>query len=296
RARQRPRTANDMSTLYRALLRLYPSSFRDDYAAELLRAHEERVRDYGPLRAMLVAIADVVPNAIATQWAIFTQDLSYAARSLTHSRGFALATVLVTALGVGANTATFSIADFVLVRPLSFPNPDALVRLCENRMGQAGWGCMNQLSPASYRDVKAQSRSFAGWGAFTGASANLVGAGDPVRINGLAVTPEVLPVLGVRPLLGRVFDSTRAGIDENTVVIGYGLWQTQFGGDRSIIGRTVSLDGTPYVIIGVMPAHFRFPGADTQLWMPLVLRGDDFTDRGNSYLEGIGRLKDGVTF
>jgi predicted permease len=284
-------------TLYRALLRLYPASFRDDYAHELMRAHEERVRDHGRLRASVAAIADVVPNAIAAHWSIFAQDFAYAVRSLKHSRGFALATVLVTALGVGANTATFSIADFVLVRPLSFPQPDELVRLCENREGLRGWGCQNQMSPASYRDVRTQSRSFEALGAFTGRSVNLVGADDPVRISAIAVTSQVLPLLGVPAMLGRVFDSTSAGAsDAQTVVLGNGLWQTRFGGDRGIVGKTVSLDGTPYVVIGVMPAHFRFPTADVQAWLPLVLSEEDFADRGNSYLDGVGRLKGGVTF
>src|SRR3954470_8238293 len=103
--------------IYRALLRLYPSSFRAEYAAELTRTYEDSVRNHGRVGATLAAITDVVPNAIAAHWAILVQDLRYTARALRGSRGFALATVLVTALGVGANAATFSVADFVLVRP-----------------------------------------------------------------------------------------------------------------------------------------------------------------------------------
>jgi predicted permease len=286
-----------MMSIYRALLRLYPASFRVEYDTELARAHEERVRDLGPLRATFAAIADVVPNAIAAHWAIFTQDLWYATRSLKGSRGFAVATVLVTALGVGANTATFSVADFVLVRPLSFPDPDALVRVCESRSGPGGWGCMNQMSPASYRDVRTQNRSFEAFGAFTGRSVNLVGAGEPVRVPGLLVTPNLLSVLGVPAMMGRVFDSTGTGeSDAQAVVIGYGLWQSRFGGDPAIVGRTLSLDGTPATVIGVMPATFRFPTADVQVWSPLILADDAFTDRGNSYLDGVARLKKGVTF
>lgn len=285
-----------MSTFYRALLRLYPSSFRLEYSAELIRAYEASVRDRGRVGATLAAITDVVPNAIALHWAILVQDLRHTARTLRGSRGFALATVLVTALGVGANVATFSVADFVLVRPLPFPNPDALVRLCEGPRTGGGWGCMNQLSPASYRDVVTKARSFEALGAFTGASVNLIGSGEPARIPAQIVTPNVLAVLGVAPMAGRVFDPDRKEADEQTVVIGYGLWQSQLGGDERVLGKSLNLDGQQYVVIGVMPAHFRFPTEEVQLWIPTILREDDFADRGNNYLEGVGRLKPGVTF
>src|SRR5829696_1002586 len=107
--------------------------------------------------------------------AILMQDLRYTARTLNRARGFALTAILVTALGIGANTAAFSVADFVLLRPLPFPDPDLLVRLCEGPRQGGGWGCMNQLSPANYRDFKNQSASFTAMGAFTGGAVNLVG-------------------------------------------------------------------------------------------------------------------------
>lgn len=285
-----------MTRFYRALLRLYPRSFREEYAAELTHTFAERTREHGTVGAGLAAVADVVPNAIAAHWAILAQDLRYTARTLSGSRGFAIATVLVTALGVGANTATFSVADFVLLRPLAFPRPDELVRICEGPRKGGGWGCMNQFSPANYRDVKAANRSFAAMGVFTGRDMNLVGAGEPVRVSALAVTPEVLPLLGVRPLIGRFFDPTKNVQDEQTAMIGYGLWQTHFEGDPDIVGKTVSLDGTPFVVIGVMPSYFRFNTERVQLWTPLVLREQDFANRNNSYLDGIARLKPGVTF
>jgi predicted permease len=285
-----------MTAFYRALLRLYPTSFRLEYASELTRTYEERVRERGAVGATFAAIVDVVPNAIAAHWAILVQDLHYTARALRGSRGFALATILVTALGVGANTATFSVADFVLVRPLPFPNPDAVVRLCEGPRTGGGWGCMNQMSPAVYRDVLTKARSFEALGAFTGASVNLVGSGEPARVPAVNVTPNVLSLLGVAPMAGRVFDPSRAEADAQTVVIGYGLWQSQLGGDAQVIGKTLNLDGQQYVVIGVMPAHFRFPTEDVQLWIPTILREEDFANRGNNYLDGVGRLKPGVSF
>ena len=184
---------------YRALLRMYPESFRADYAGELARTFEENDRNRGRIGAMLAAVADVVPNAIAVHWTILLQDLRFTARTLNGSRGFAIAAVLITALGVGANTATFSVADFVLLRPLPFKDPSAIVRLCEGPRDGSGWGCMNELSPANYRSATADTRSFEGWGAFTGASVNMVGSGEPVRIGGYRVTPGVFSVLGVPP-------------------------------------------------------------------------------------------------
>jgi predicted permease len=281
--------------LYRALLRLYPASFRSDYASELTRTFEENVRDRGRGAAMLTAVADVVPNAIAVHWEILVQDLRYTARTLNASRGFALAAVLVTALGVGANTATFSVADFVLVRPLPFKDPDRLVRLCEGPREGGGWGCMNELSPANYRDVATSTRSFEAWGAFTGGDVNLVSTGEPVRIAATRVSAQVFPILGVSPLVGRVFDSTSVA-DAASVVLSHGLWQSHFGGDDRIVGTTLRLDGTPYVVIGVMPASFRFPGEGVALWLPLSLREEDFLDRRDTYLQSIGRLKNGVSF
>ena len=287
--------------LYRALLHLYPASFRQEWGDGMAHVFAMRARGVsGPLRPLVVAamaVADVVPNALAAHWDVLRQDLRFAARSLRRSWGFALTCVLVVALGVGANTATFSVADFVLLRPLPFPEPGQLVRLCEGPREGGGWGCMNEISPANFRDVVGMTTKVRGWGAFTGGDANLVGMGEPVRIPALRVSPEVLPVLGVPPLLGRVFDTTDAGRrDEGSVVLGYGLWRSQFGGDPGVVGRTIRLDDTPRVVIGVMPAGFNFPNPDVQLWTPLVLREEDYANRDNTYLQAVGRLAPGATF
>jgi predicted permease len=234
-------------------------------------------------------------HAPGVQWDILKQDLRYTVRTLFRARGFALTAIVVTALGVGANTAAFSVADFVLLRPLPFPDPDALVRLCEGpRQGGGGWGCMNQLSPANYRDFKRMSSSFENLGAFTGDSQNLVGGGEPRRLAIARVTSELLPLLGVRPVLGRVFEP--GDDDLRVAVISYGLWQSQFGGDAGIIGQTINLNGAPFTLIGVMPPVFYFPSRGTEMWTLLTLREQDFDSRTNSYLDGVGRLKPGVTF
>jgi predicted permease len=233
-------------------------------------------------------------HALAAQWDVLKQDLRYTVRTLIRARGFALTAILVTALGVGANTAAFSVADFVLLRPLPFPEPNSLVRLCEGPRTGGGWGCMNQLSPANYRDLKSMSASFQEIGAFTGNSVNLVGAGEPRRLAITPVTPEVLPVLGVPPILGRVFSGTDA--DAGTAVISYGLWQSQFAGNLAVLGQKVNLNGAAHTIIGVMPRGFYFPNRDAEMWTLLTLPDDAFADRTNNFLEAVGRLKPGVTF
>lgn len=232
---------------------------------------------------------------LAVHWAILIQDLRYTARTLNHARAFAITAILVTALGVGANTAAFSVADFVLLRTLPFADPETLVRLCEGPRTGGGWGCNHQLSPANYRDFKTMSSSFDTMGAFSGEAVNLVGGGEPRRLAIASVTPEVLPLLGVAPTLGRVFTSS-GNDDVSAVVLSYGVWQSQFGGNASVLGRAVNLNGNPYTIIGVMPPTFYFPTRDVQMWTPLVMRQEDFEDRGNSYIEAVGRLNQGVTF
>jgi len=233
-------------------------------------------------------------DALAAHWDILKQDLRYTARTLNRARGFALTAILVTALGVGANTAAFSVADFVLLRSLPFPDPDTLVRLCEGPRTGGGWGCMNQLSPANYRDLEAMSSSFDAMGAFANDAVNLVGGGEPRRLEITAVTPEVLPLLGVKPAFGRVFEPGHE--DASAVVVSHGLWQSQFGGDPAVLGRTINLNGAPYTIIGVMPPTFYFPSRDNQIWTALTLREEDFASRTNSYLQAVARLKPDVTF
>lgn len=282
---------------YRWLLLLFPASFRREYGAEMSADFARRLGGSpGALESFWISIVgavDVLRSAVAAHWDLLRQDLRYAARTLARSPGFALTAILVTAIGIGANTAAFSVADFVLLRPLPFPEPQSLIRLCWGPRTGGGWGCMNQLSPANYRDYKDMTSSFQALGAYTGISVNLVDAGDPQRLNGATVTSDVLPLFGVAPVLGRVFESAAA--DANAVVLSYGLWQSQLGGDARVLGRSVNLNGVPYHVIGVMPAGFYFPSRDVQLWTHLVLREGDYENRDDNWLEAVGRLKPGVT-
>ena len=267
-----------MSAFYRALLRLYPASYRAEYESELARTFEDSTRGESGFTKATAAIRDVVPNAFAVHAAMLRQDLGYAMRTMRRSRGFVATVVLITALGVGANTATFSVADFVLLRPLPFPDAASIVMLCEGPKDGSGWGCMNQLSPANFRDATSETRQTRGWGAYTGASANLLGYGEPLRASAALVTPQIFPTLGVRPLLGKFID----GPDENVVVISYGLWQSRFAGDSSIIGKTIRLDEVGRKVIGVMPRGFYFPDRAPQLWLPLLFEPTSFDNRNNS--------------
>jgi hypothetical protein len=286
-----------MSGLYRLLLHLYPKSFRHEYGDEMTDDFARATAHAGSLGKvglLMTAVADVAGNAFVVHWNILRQDLGYTVRTWNRGRGFALTAILVTALGVGANTAAFSVADFVLLRPLPFPDAEAIVRLCEGPREGGGWGCMNQLSPANYRDFKTQNSSLTPIGAFGGSSMNLVGIGEPRRIAIATVTSELLPALGVQPIKGRVFGPSEQ--DRDAVVISYGLWQSQFSGDRDVVGRVVNLDGGVRTIIGVMPRGFYFPTRETEMWSALTLEPDDYASRDNSYIEAVGRLKPGVTF
>src|SRR5690606_33261701 len=132
-------------------------------------------------------------------------------------------------------------------------------------------------------------------GAFQNDATNLVGGGEPVRLQIARLTPEVFPTLGVGPLLGNTHGAGNA-TDERTAVLGYGLWRSHFGGDPGVLGRTVSLDGEPHVATAVMPPGFYFPNRGAQLWTPLRLTEEDYQQYGNNYLEAVGRLREGVSF
>ncbi len=288
-----------MIRLYRRLLHLYPASFRSEYGEGMCAMFAERCAGVGGIArvgVLLDAVADVLTNAAAAHWDILVQDLRYTARSLNRARGFAAAAIAVIAIGVGANTAAFSVADFVLLRPLPFPEPNSLIRLCWGPRTGGGWGCMNQLSPANYRDYQRLTSSFQSLGAFSGNAVNLVGVGDPQRLAAAAVTSDVLPLLGVPPVLGRSFDTADGGdTDARAIVLSHAVWQSQFGGDPRVLGRSVSLNGIPHEVVGVMPRGFYFPTREVQAWTHLVLRAEDYENRDNNYLEGVGRLRPGVT-
>jgi predicted permease len=281
---------------YRLLLHLYPSSFRAEYGDEMnaIFALELDRRRGLPARCGLwfSAFAEIVANAAMVHWEIARRDLFHSARSLLRSPGFTLTALLLITIGIGANVAVFTLANFVLVRPLPFPHPDRLTKVWEKHSGYPRM----ELSPANYRDLMASSRSFTALAAYTGYSMSLVGQGEPQRIEGAVVTANLFSLLERPALIGRYFrqGDGQAGAP-GTVVLSYSLWQTAFGGDREIVGKPVSLDNQPYTVIGVMPADFRFPTREALFWTPFRFRETDYLDRSNNMLDGIGRLKPGVS-
>ena len=219
------------------------------------------------------------------------RDLRYAARALLRSPGFTAVALLTLALGIGANTAIFSVVNSVLLKPLPFQQPDRLVQVFESTRGGLG-----TASPPNFTDWRNESSAFAVMGAYTATAGALTGRGDPQRIAGAAVTGDFFRVLAETPLLGRAISQAEAvSGQDKVVVLSHRLWQRQFGADRAIVGRTVQLDGGDYTVIGVMPPGFEYPaGAD--MWVPLVFTEDDLaTQRGAHYLDVIARLAPGMS-
>ncbi|MGH9821795.1 MAG: ABC transporter permease [Blastocatellia bacterium] len=281
---------------YNILLLLYPASFRTEYGDEMRAIFARRRRESsGPVSQFALyagALLEVSANAVAEHWDLLRQDLRYTWRTLRRTPAFTLTAVVVVALGIGANAAAFSITDFVFIRPLPYPESDRLVKVWENVPGYPRM----ELSPANYRDWKAASTAFEQMAAFNGTSVNMVGQGEPERVDGIAATADLLPMLKIQPLFGRWFnpDEDRDGA-AGTLLLSYSLWQTKFGADPEVLGKQVALDNRPYTVIGVMPRDFYFPTRNTRFWMPAQYGEEDFQDRTNNYLQSLARLRPGVS-
>jgi predicted permease len=217
------------------------------------------------------------------------KDLRYGARNLLRTPVFTLVAVVTLALGIGANTAIFSVVNAVLLRPLAYKDPDRLVTLLHI--------FSNPVAVANYIDWRDQSRSFEAMGAAEYWSPNLTGSDPAEHLLGLRMTQNLLPMLGVEPQLGRVFapGEDQAGA-EHEVVLSHRLWQRRFSSDPSILGKSIVLDGQGYTVIGVMPIEFKFApfwAVHAELWVPLAF-GDRVHNRGGNSLRVFARLKAGV--
>jgi len=284
--------------LYRALLRLYPKSFRAEYGSEMSAVFARDLKSaagMGVLALFVRAIVDTVANATRVHLDILRQDVKYALRSLRRTPGFTITAILVAALGIGATTATFSIADHVMLRPLPFPEPDRLVKLWEDHTSR-GYPRI-EPSPPNFRDWQRMATVFERLEAYTGGSASLVGHGDPEQVSGAALGGGVFQMLGRPAALGRVLTEADAAADgERPIVISDRLWRIRFGASPDVLGQTISLDDRAHVIVGVMPPDFHFPSRNRDFWRILRLgTNDSDSDRGNNYLEVLARLKDGVS-
>ncbi len=218
------------------------------------------------------------------------KDLRYAFRMMLKHRSFTIVAVVAIALGIGANTAIFSVVNGVLLRPLPYNAPDELVTILHDGT--------SPVAPANYFDLKQQSQSFESMAAAQMWGPNLTGRDQPENLRGLQLSADMFHLLGVNPIAGRTFsaDEDQPG-KERVVVLSNRLWQRRFGSDRNIVGQQLTLDGARYTVIGVMPPQFQFApfwATQTELWVPLNLAARA-NDRNGQSLRVFGRLKPGVT-
>ena len=221
-----------------------------------------------------------------------TQDLLYAFRTLAKSPAYAAVTILTLALGIGANTAIFSVVNGVMLKPLPYPNSERLLFITSTfpALGfDRFW-----VSPPEWAEFKERNRSFSGVGGYREGSVNLGSPERPRRVNSVIVTPELLDVLGVAPLRGRLFNEGDAAVGaEDVGIIAYNTWQSDFGGEESVLGRVIPVDGTPTRIVGIMPRGFDIHDERVEVFLPLTIDPKTFPNqRGSHFLYLVGRLKD----
>ena len=220
-------------------------------------------------------------------------DLVHAFRSLRKSPAYAAVTILTLALGIGANSAIFSVINGVLLKPLPYPEPERLLFIT-SQFPTLGFDQF-WVSAPEFVEFRERQRSFDDVGAFRAGAVNLGTSDQPRRVNSAIVTSELMPVLGVQPLRGRQF--TRADTlpgAEDVAVLSADIWRSAFGGDESVVGRVVQIDGSPTRIVGIMPPGYDIHDAKVQVWLPLTLDPASPGNRGGHFLYLVGRLKPGV--
>ncbi|MGH9944738.1 MAG: ABC transporter permease, partial [Pyrinomonadaceae bacterium] len=219
------------------------------------------------------------------------QDLRYGVRTLLKQPGFALVALVTLALGIGANTAIFSVVNGVLLRPLPYPEPERLMRLYEKETDAATLSERLEVAPANFLDWRRQSRTLAEIAAWGEEEQALVGQEQADPVKAAFVTANFFAVLGVQPLHGRVFTSEedQPGRDE-VALLGYGLWQRRFGGDPHLVGQRVKLDGEHYTVVGIMPDGFQYP-RHAEIWTPLALNPNQTQTREAHFLQVIARRR-----
>lgn len=233
------------------------------------------------------------------------QDLRYGIRMLTKNPGFATVAVLTLALGIGANTAVFSVVNAVLLRPLPFHSPERLVAVGQTEAEDRGR--LFQFSFANFADLREQAPTFEHLAAWYANSMTMTGQGEARRLRGVVATADLFPLLGAAPALGRTFrpeeDQTGGGPEGYPVILGWSAWQQHFGGDPQVLGRSIDLDGNPYTVVGVMPAAFSFPvqAQPVEAWISPARDADRqgpgaiMVARGYRGWRVVGRLKESAT-
>lgn len=221
------------------------------------------------------------------------QDLRFALRVLWKKRLFSAFVIATLALGIGANSAMFSIVHSVILQPLDLPDIDRLAVVQQIGPRQHQWE--NQLSPRGILDLQEESTRFQALVAWQWWDASLTGDGEPEQVVSFLVGRGFFQTLGVKPLLGRAFaDEEVNGKTENVAILSHGLWMRRYAGDRGVVGRSVEFNGKPYTIVGVMPDKVLFP-VPAEMWAPLTFSAAELGDRRSRYIGAIGRLKEGVS-
>ena len=224
------------------------------------------------------------------------QDVRYALRTLRNTPGFAAAAILTLALGIGANTAVFSLVSAVLLRPLPFPDSDRLVFVWDDVSSLTnGRFSITEPSPADYAAWKDQSRSFIDMAAMAATTYNLTGIAQPQKVEGIRTTPNLFGVLGMQPLVGRTLTPADDRPDANAVVVlDARAWRSLFGGDPGIVGRAILLNDLPHTVVGVVPPDFDFPARNAALWVPARFTPQELAMRTSYFMDVVARLKPGV--
>ena len=275
--------------------------FRAEWEAELATAWQDRRRDSwrGDAGVMTRAIGSV-PDAwclFRQQWSLdmLFQDLRYALRLMRQRPGFTAIVVLTLALGIGANTAVFSIINAVLLRPLALGDPGRLMAIWEDDRLNAK--PRYNVAPANFQDWREQSRAFEQIAGYIEGSMTLADGGDSVRLPGAAVTTNFFEAVGVRPILGDGLTANQGIPGQHRVlVLSYDAWQRYFKGDPGVIGRAIDVGApAPFRIVGVMPRSLRYPSRETKYWRPLAMAPDTLANRAVHFLTLVGRLRPGVT-
>jgi putative ABC transport system permease protein len=256
-----------------------------------LLAHElGRVEHRAPAHPVTLGTEKKI-NLFADLW----QDLRYAMRTLVKNPAFTSIAVIAIALGIGANSAIFSVVNAVLLRPLPFKNPEQLVMVWENAT-HLGFP-KNTPSPPDFLDWQRQNTVFTGMAATAEQNFNLTGVGEPERLDGRRVSANLFDLLGVPALLGRTFVPDDARPGAHVVLLSQSLWQRRFGSDPSIIGRVITLNEESYTVIGVIPRSVNLPAYGNwqdKLWVPIAFTNEEATERGNHFLDVIARMKPGI--
>src|ERR1041384_1207242 len=222
----------------------------------------------------------------------FIKDIRYGIRTLLKQPGFTVIAMITLALGIGANTAIFSVVNAVLLRSLPYPHAEEMVYVFEGRLPDPKFE--GSYSAQNFIDMQSRNHSFDSYAALSFVSFTLTGDQQPEAVNGVLASTDFGRVMGLAPALGRWFTADDMTGKEHVALISDGLWKRRFGANLQVVGKSIQLNGEPYIIIGVMTPDCNFPNPNYDVWAPLALDSSKY-ERGHGFLQGVARLKPNVT-